>query len=49
MARTEYRQLHHHHSDAEIEQYLETYGYRNPNGTVGRCYHETNRSLRVAD
>lgn len=49
LARTEYQRLRRHHSDVEIEQYLEIYGYRNPKGTVGRWYHENIRSLRAAD
>jgi hypothetical protein len=49
LARAEYQRLRRHHSDTEIEHYLEIYGYRNPKGTVGRWYHENIRSLRTAD
>ncbi|GDY33929.1 hypothetical protein [Gandjariella thermophila] len=46
LAKDQHRRLTAHNSDAEISRYLETYGYINPAGTVGRWHHEHMKSLR---
>jgi hypothetical protein len=46
LAKEEYQRLTGTNSDADIARYLETYGYTNPAGTVGRWYHEQLKSLR---
>lgn len=46
LARMQYQRLAGSHSEADIRRYLETYGYTNPAGTVGRWYHQNLKALR---
>jgi len=45
LAKDEYRRLRATNSDTNIARYLETYGYINPAGTVGRWYHNQLQAL----
>lgn len=45
LAKKEYQRLSGPNSDVDITRYLETYGYINPAGTVGRWYHNQLKSL----
>ncbi|GLY71672.1 hypothetical protein [Amycolatopsis taiwanensis] len=46
LARMQYHRLTEGHSDTKILRHLETYGYTNPNGTVGRWYPKLLNTLR---